>query len=208
MTPASPHGNDLLRFLVRIAVHCARNDTPRLRRALGLLRRKPGWRRAALEAILEVHLFAGFPATIEGLFAFDSVLPGTRKRRTRSLPPGRLRARGERLCRLVYGNRYRRLVRSMGNLHPDFSEWILEYGYGRVLARPGLSPALREMVAVAVLAAGGWERQLASHLRGALNAGAAFSDLSRALDEASRLSPGLSVPRVRAGILARSAKNP
>ena len=57
----------------------------------------------------------------------------------------------------------------MESLNPDLSAWILEDGYGKVLSRKGLKPAERELIAVAMLAALGWERQLESHVRGALN---------------------------------------
>jgi 4-carboxymuconolactone decarboxylase len=46
-------------------------------------------------------------------------------------------------------------------------------GYGRVLSRPGLDAARRELCTIAQIAALGAERQLHSHLRGAVNAGAA-----------------------------------
>jgi len=178
---------DFLGFLVRLSVACAANDPRRMRRELGALRRHPAWTRAAFEAVLEVHLFAGFPATIEGLTALHAAVPRVRGVRSKAVGSPGLRRRGERLCRLIYGHRYGALVRTMERLHPDFSSWILAYGYGTVLARPGLSPALRELVAVAVLAAGGWERQLRSHLQGALNAGASRGEILQAVRTAARL---------------------
>ena len=44
--------------------------------------------------------------------------------------------------------------------------------YGKLLARPGLDLARRELCIVAVCAATRQDRQLHSHLHGALNAGA------------------------------------
>jgi 4-carboxymuconolactone decarboxylase len=46
-------------------------------------------------------------------------------------------------------------------------------GYGKVLSRPGLDLATRELCIVALLAPQDAAPQLYSHLRGALNAGAA-----------------------------------
>jgi 4-carboxymuconolactone decarboxylase len=66
--------------------------------------------------------------------------------------------------------------------HPDFARWILGHAYGRVLTRPGLSAAQRELLAVVALAALGQERQLASHLRGAVRCGATPADLSATLE--------------------------
>jgi 4-carboxymuconolactone decarboxylase len=45
-------------------------------------------------------------------------------------------------------------------------------GYGKVLSRPGLDLPRRELCIVAACAHTGQDRQLHSHLRGALNAGA------------------------------------
>jgi 4-carboxymuconolactone decarboxylase len=66
-------------------------------------------------------------------------------------------------------------------LHPDLERWMVEFGYGRVLARPGLSPRERELVTVASLAALGWERQLVSHVLGALRVGATAAAVREAL---------------------------
>jgi len=82
------------------------------------------------------------------------------------------RVRGEALCRVVYGANYERLRENVRALHPALDGWMVRDGYGRVLARPGLDLARRELCVVAqtaVLEAG---PQLHSHLRGALNAGA------------------------------------
>ena len=81
----------------------------------------------------------------------------------------------------MYGRVYPRLLRNLARLHPDMCAWVIEEGYGRVLSRPGLSDASRELVAVAVLAAAGWERQLVSHLRGARRAGVARAEIQHAL---------------------------
>ena len=44
-------------------------------------------------------------------------------------------------------------------------------GYGKALSRPGLDLGRRELCIVAACAASGQDRQLHSHLHGALNAG-------------------------------------
>ncbi len=58
---------------------------------------------------------------------------------------------------------------------------MVEQGYGRVLARPRLSARKRELVAVAVLAAGGWQRQLTSHLLGSVRLGGSAADIRAAV---------------------------
>jgi 4-carboxymuconolactone decarboxylase len=50
-------------------------------------------------------------------------------------------------------------------------------GYGKVLGRPGLSLARRELCVVAVCAAAVQDRQLHAHLHGAVRAGAHATDV-------------------------------
>jgi 4-carboxymuconolactone decarboxylase len=82
------------------------------------------------------------------------------------------RARGEALCRVVYGSNYERLRENVRALHPALDAWMVRDGYGMVLSRPGLDLVRRELCVIAqtaVLEAG---PQLLSHLKGAMNAGA------------------------------------
>jgi 4-carboxymuconolactone decarboxylase len=58
-------------------------------------------------------------------------------------------------------------------------------GYGKVLSRPGLDLKTRELCIVAACAASSQQRQLHSHLHGALNAGASVSQVSEALESLS-----------------------
>ncbi|HVB29999.1 MAG TPA: carboxymuconolactone decarboxylase family protein, partial [Gemmatimonadaceae bacterium] len=61
--------------------------------------------------------------------------------------------------------------------------------YGKVLSRPGLDLARREVCIVAACAAAGQDRQLHSHLHGALNAGVAAPAVTAALDALDGLIP-------------------
>jgi alkylhydroperoxidase/carboxymuconolactone decarboxylase family protein YurZ len=81
------------------------------------------------------------------------------------------RARGERLCRRVYGPAYPRLRTRLRELSPALDEWAVVEGYGRTLSRPGLDAAARELCAVAALAALGVVRQLEAHVEGARRLG-------------------------------------
>jgi 4-carboxymuconolactone decarboxylase len=82
--------------------------------------------------------------------------------------------RGEATCRTVYGDNYAKLRDNQRGLHPALDAWMLTEGYGRTLSRPGLDLARRELCTVAQTAVLNTPRQLHSHLRGALNAGATF----------------------------------
>ncbi len=89
--------------------------------------------------------------------------------------------RGEAVCRTVYGPNYARLRENVRALHPALEAWMVTEGYGRTLGRPGLDLARRELCVVAQVAVQGAERQLHSHLRGALNAGASPAAIDAAL---------------------------
>jgi len=134
--------------------------------------RAGGWPRAAVEeTALMLILHAGFPAALEAMAALQRAWPG-RARATPARTPAAWRARGARVCGRVYGRSYAKLVANVAALHPDLAGLMVEIGYGRVLSRPRLDGRTRELVAVAVLAALGWERQLVSHLLGATRFGA------------------------------------
>jgi 4-carboxymuconolactone decarboxylase len=66
-------------------------------------------------------------------------------------------------------------------LHPALDGWMITEGYGRTLARPGLDLTRRELCTVAQTAVLETHRQLHSHLRGALNAGATFGQIEGVL---------------------------
>jgi 4-carboxymuconolactone decarboxylase len=158
------------RSLLLFAAAMSRRDSVAAARALASARSAGLPRRALEEAGLMLVLHAGYPAALEALGVLNRCWPGE----AAPLAEGglaRWRRNGERLCRKVYGESYPRLVENVRRLHPDLAVWMIEQGYGRVLSRPRLGARDRELVAVAVLAAGGWERQLVSHLLGALRMG-------------------------------------
>ena len=155
------------------------------RRALAAARRSGIGRVAAEEVGLMLVLHAGYPAALEGARVLLEEWPGSAGRRDRG-GPLQWTKRGERLCARVYGASYAKLRSNVERLHPDLATWMIEQGYGRVLTRPGLSGVARELVAVTVLAAGGWERQLVSHLLGAARLGATPAEIRRACRAGTR----------------------
>ena len=149
------------------------------------------------EIILQSYLFAGFPRTLNAMRTWRSVSE-------RSAPvygsasgePDALndaadgfagdldtwRQRGEETCAIVYGDSYEKLRENIRNLHPALDEWMIVDGYGKVLSRPGLDLKTRELCVVAACAVSGQQRQLHSHLHGALNAGASAGEIAAVLD--------------------------
>ncbi len=91
-------------------------------------------------------------------------------------------ARGKAVCAEVYGKNYKRLRENVHALHPALDAWMVTEGYGKTLGRPGLDLARRELGTVVQVAIQGAERQLHSHLRGALNAGASAAAIAQALE--------------------------
>ncbi len=137
------------------------------------------------ELLLQTYLFAGFPRTINAFFTWQgwASRDGRERgeRRVESRPAEAFRARGESLCRRVYGDHYEPLRIRLERLHPEIAEWTLVEGYGKVLGRPGSPGAdMRELAAVGALIALDAGRQLAAHLRGALHVGVPLAALASA----------------------------
>ncbi len=77
-------------------------------------------------------------------------------------------------------------------MHPDLPGYVVENGFADAYARPGLALGRRQLVTVAALATlGGCERQLAVHVRGALNVGVSAEELFETLFQV-RLYAGVS----------------
>lgn len=159
------------------------------------------------EALLQSHLFLGYPAALEGLACW---------RRVSGLPPDpsgerldgevalrRPRIRGPRTFERVYGEAAGSLLQNVAALHPVMAQWMLEEGYGRVLGRPGLDLRDRELLVATLLAVQDAPRQLHSHLRGALRAGVPPDHVTAVLEA---LEPWVPDPGRRERIRARWAE--
>jgi 4-carboxymuconolactone decarboxylase len=161
-----------------------RNRTSLIRLSAALASREDGLLREAMadaelicdpveveEVILQSYLFLGYPISLNAFGLWREVSkresgPGAED----DWPAWIDRGRG--VCSTVYGGAYEGLRRNVRALHPDMERWMVVEGYGKVLGRPGLDLVSRELCIVALLAVLGTPRQLYSHLRGALNAGA------------------------------------
>ena len=66
------------------------------------------------------------------------------------------------------------VIRSLETISPDLGKYIVEFAFGDIYERSGLSLQEREMITLAsLLTAGGCEPQLEVHIHGALNVGIA-----------------------------------
>lgn len=141
------------------------------------------------EVILQTYLFAGFPRALNA--ARDWRRISGRSAPTPAADEERemldFTQRGEATCATVYGEFYDRLRVNIRGLHPALDRWMITEGYGKVLGRPFLDLARRELCVVAACAIARQDRQLHSHLHGAVNAGAAAAVVSAALQVVSPL---------------------
>jgi 4-carboxymuconolactone decarboxylase len=102
---------------------------------------------------------------------------------------GEWRRRGEATCSAVYGTMYDKLRANITTLHPSLDAWMITEGYGKVLSRPGLDLPRRELCIVAACVATSQDRQLHSHLHGALNVGVAPIVVRQALEALATVIP-------------------
>ncbi|MCZ6596831.1 MAG: carboxymuconolactone decarboxylase family protein [Planctomycetota bacterium] len=138
--------------------------------------------RAWREAVLQVHLFAGFPRVVRALDVLaEAGGLGALEDGEADWEPDDFE-RGRALFERIYADGAERVRAGIDAQHPVFGRWIEGHAYGRVLSRPGLAADRRELLAVACLAALGQERQLASHVRGAVRCGAAADEPGGVLD--------------------------
>ena len=80
--------------------------------------------------------------------------------------------RGIERLKEVDGDNGERVIASLEGIAPDLGRYILEFAFGDVYCREGLSLQEREIITIAsLLTAGGCEPQLEVHINGSLNVG-------------------------------------
>ncbi|MEL6185939.1 MAG: carboxymuconolactone decarboxylase family protein, partial [Myxococcota bacterium] len=154
------------------------DDVMALRRSVSPPEPDRRWR----ECVLMVHLFGGVPRMIEAFDHLEAAGGLGEPTEEELREEGDLQARGRQMFETIYGNRARAVREHLHRHHPALGDWVASHAYGRVLSRPGLDAATRELLAVAALASLGQERQLASHARGAVRCGADPDAVEAVLD--------------------------
>lgn len=147
------------------------------------------------ELILQSYLFCGFPRALNAMREYrrasgtrDEDVGGGLVKGDEIWDGGRGEGRddflaaGEATCARVYGRFYERLRENIVALHPELDRWMIVEGYGKVLSRPGLDLGRRELCIIAACAASGQDRQLHSHLHGAVNVGVLDDVIGGAID--------------------------
>ena len=177
------------RALVRLSAALAAEDREKLEEAMGVCLREAD-PVAVEEVFLQSYLFLGYPVALNAFHLWREW--SGRKAPSPADEDGEdWGRRGADVCEAVYGGKYRDLRKNIRDLHPDMERWMVVEGYGKVLGRPGLSLRERELCIVAILVVRRLPRQLYSHLRGALNAGALPDEVEQAVSvSCGFLEPG------------------
>ncbi|WP_276354436.1 carboxymuconolactone decarboxylase family protein [Cohnella caldifontis] len=100
----------------------------------------------------------------------------------------------------VDGEGGRRVVDSLRDIAPDLGRYVVEFAFGDIYGRPGLSLRQRQLVTVASLTSlGGCEPQLVVHLNAALNVGLEPGEIVEAI---MHCVPYAGFPRVLNAVFA------
>jgi 4-carboxymuconolactone decarboxylase len=181
--------DDETRTLVRLAGIVTAGTERELRDAL--VRAAPVCRPEWVEeVILQSYLFAGFPRALNAAREWRRISG----RKAPESDEGEnfenaaeWRLSGEQTCATVYGPFYERLRHNIRHLHPALDAWMIVDGYGKVLSRPALDLKRRELCIVSACAMARQDRQLHSHLYGALHAGASPEEVQATIDAVADL---------------------
>jgi 4-carboxymuconolactone decarboxylase len=189
VTPSLPELDDATRVLVQLSAAIAAGSEATVRRWIAEAARSAPASEVE-EVVLQSYLFCGFPRALNAAREWRRVA-GTQAPATDEADDIALiaewRTRGEQTCAAVYGDMYEKLRLNVRDLHPALDAWMVTDGYGKVLSRPGLDLERRELCVVAACAAMGQDRQLHSHLHGALNVGASPEAITAAIEAVAEL---------------------
>jgi 4-carboxymuconolactone decarboxylase len=173
VTPSLSELDDATRVLVQLSAAIAAGNEATVRRWIAEAARLAPAAHVE-EVVLQSYLFCGFPRALNAAREWRRVAGVPAPASDEADDIERIpewRARGEQTCAAVYGSMYEKLRLNVRDLHPALDAWMVVDGYGKVLSRPGLDLARRELCVVAACAAMEQDRQLHSHLHGALNVG-------------------------------------
>lgn len=169
------------RLLVLAAVAIWRADWPLLQACAQAAAARDRPRADLEETVLQAVLFCGFPRAVTAFEQLAAAWPPPAPPAGGGLPPAEQEAAGRALFARIYGRHQDGVLAMLRNCHQEFHDFVLQAAYGRILSRPHLTPRVRELIAVGLLAAQDQQRQFASHARGALHCGADAGELRETL---------------------------
>jgi 4-carboxymuconolactone decarboxylase len=129
-----------------------------------------------IEALMHVTIYAGFPASLNAIYAAKEVFE-QKEIRFESVPaaPSASVSRydaGWRALQEIDGHAGERVIASLQQIAPDLGRFVIEFSFGDIYTRPGLGLVERELVTLGALAAlGTGAAQLKVHVDGLLNVG-------------------------------------
>jgi 4-carboxymuconolactone decarboxylase len=81
-------------------------------------------------------------------------------------------SRGKRILSEIDGEAGEKVIHALADIAPDFAQYLLEFPFGDIYARPGLDLRAREIATIAALTALGHATpQLKVHIAAGLNVG-------------------------------------
>ncbi len=170
-----PDSNEQSRALALYAASIVLADAEPMSRAVEAARRYEVARAKLYEVVLQSYLFLGFPRMLIAAEHLYKVWPGERgfaePEPISAHEAAEWFAKGGALYRRVYGDKDQVLKQKVMGMAPEVFRWMLIEGYGKVLSRPELDVTDRELCIVAQLTMENREKQLHSHIRGAINVG-------------------------------------
>lgn len=90
--------------------------------------------------------------------------------------------RGRRALDEIDGEAGRNVIDALADIAPDFADYLLEFPFGDIYSRPGLSLRDREIATIAALAAMGTAQpQLKVHIEAGLNVGLSEEEITEIL---------------------------
>ena len=170
-----------VRVLVAVATSVWRGDWAGLALWARTARDRGQSRQDLEEILLQAILFCGFPRVVTAFEQLGEAWPAPVAPTGGSLPPGERTAASRELFAAVYGDNDKAVRAMLRGYHEELHDFVLDAAYGRILSRPALDAATREIVAAGLLAAQDQVRQFVGHARGALRLGATKEQLREAL---------------------------
>ena len=134
-----------------------------------------------IETFIHVNIYAGFPAALNAVSVARKVFTERGidvNLDAHSTEPDKRFEVGSSYLERVDGAGGEAVVESLQDIAPDLGRYIVEYSFGDVYSRPGLSLWERELVSVAACSAlGTCVPQLHVHINGFLNVGGTQDEL-------------------------------
>ncbi|MFV0457601.1 MAG: carboxymuconolactone decarboxylase family protein [Actinomycetales bacterium] len=133
-----------------------------------------------VEALIHLCLYAGFPATLNGLTQAKGVFAerGVSLQSSQNDPAPDRYQHGWDVLSEVDGHAGHAVINSLADIAPDLARYLIEFAFGDVYPRPGLDLRRREIVTVAACSAlGTVTPQLKVHIHGLLNVGGTREEL-------------------------------